>query len=406
MNPPRRQNTLSSKARDDSVPEVDMKAWRLDVPKLDDLVSDDEDDDGDTQKRNNYMDTVVANYNDLISSNDEYNQIFAKKHYTAVTTLMEADEKAEYNQGTLLHNLVSQLGRTKQWKLWVKFILDVAMALKISILVAKSKNNSSTCLHDAIQAGKADFIQFLGEISGCEDMSKAIAATNGRLQNCVHLAIEEVKMNTSNFRLVDYLTKMANPDTLKTKRAVTRQNDMGAGNTCLHDLVNIRLCKAYNKKCSTKDCPKCQKKGSPQGLSDEYATRYLDVLRTMAARCPSALRTMNEAEQSPFLFHVYTRSQDPATKAWSRLELSHMDENVEVTSRQSGGVVNETVAKKQGPSIQLKNDTGINDHKKPEWEHSQALATNVAKELMELCLSQLSFANVCDGFFGHSTYRS
>ncbi|KAK6355547.1 hypothetical protein TWF696_004646 [Orbilia brochopaga] len=385
----------------------EMKQWKLDVSQLETGAEEDEDEIGSDKARKAFLKMIKKTPKEEIHNAQEY-QEFANEHYAEVKTHRKADKKNQYKHGTLLHSLANQRDETDQWKLWAKLILDVAEIEKIAILTARTRNDGygSTCLHVAIRADEVDFVKFICHM--VEDPRSAIAATNSYMQTCVHVAIEQIQtVGRSSFQLVDYLVEKADSGVLKMQRNKITDGDIGTKNTCLHDLVHIKLCKSLDRQCRVDGCVKCRnEKKEPRNESYLYAADYLRILDTMAKKCPEALITKNDAAQSPFLFHTYTRSQNEKTSAWGRLELSPVDENDLFTSappvdigpkdRTKDEIIDPIIGEDKLSSKSKPKQT----HTKPSSEFSQALATHVSRKLMEHCLSLNGYLNVCESLFG------
>ncbi|KAF3904384.1 hypothetical protein ABW21_db0201646 [Orbilia brochopaga] len=440
MEPHRRDSMMvepAGLAKDDEI-----KAWTLDHYELDMAAADEEDDEGGNDKTRKAFINAAKGWKGIVQTNEDYHE-FAEEHYSAVKTHIKADEKSGYRQGTLLHSLVSSMEDIKLWKLWAKLILDIAKIEKIPILTRTHRTEGFTCLHRAIQDNDIDFVNrvafvtFICSISDKQEARDAIAATNKRDQTCIHLAIAEIeKVSQSSFGLVDYLVQNSDPQVFNMKRGKIEELDMGAGNTCLHDLVHIRLCKSLERKCRKEACITCDKRNS-QYDSDGYANDYLRILNTMAEKCPEAMITMNDAEQSAFLFHRHTRSRTKETKAWGRLELSTADVGDAIANTAPANMITKDKIKdkplptgkeeasmktKQGaaagkedasvkPQTKQSAATGKDEaaskpqlakqkHIKATSEYSQQLATDVSRLLMGLCLSLKTFPTICESLFG------
>jgi hypothetical protein len=347
---------------------------------------------------------------------------FATKHFNDLSAQIRKDNDDKNHLGTLLHYLI-QAGAKPNWraKVWVKFILDVAQHIKVPILQG---------LHVAIENRDTGlpYIKFICAIADNQDLAHAIAIENARDLSCIDLAIaemyiEERTCSQSEFRLpgvqiLQELTRKAAPDILaRSRRMKIRNNSDGIENLPLHDLVHINLCRDFQRKCSLDEalCSSCQKH---KVASEHYRSAYLDILDTMVEKCPEALTRMNRSRQSPFLFHCYTRNNEKSTKDWGQLEFS---ESVDVSVLGADGRAKVGLPPQPPPRTkdvyrhgQVKDDPGLSldrtnggeqpslTHRRPEVGYSQTLATIVSRKLLELCLSQKSFSDVCGSSFGES----
>ena len=225
----------------------------------------------------------------------------------------------------------------------------------------------------------------------------------------------------------------ASADTLLIRRKPIDDHDLGTSNTALHDFVHIRMCKLLTRKCRKNfdECDRCSSKEkakeSPDKIAERQKALYLEILGAMTAKCGDAIKKLNKAEQSPYLYHLSTRSRE--LSSWSGLEFEPDDltsdsisqpekETHALKTKTSGDLSSHPESElghkptpgsdtKHGKlASQEKPETAAKrlKHIRPAREYSRSLAKTVAKFLMAQSLSQNNFPDACTSLFGKRTY--
>ncbi|KAK4200467.1 hypothetical protein QBC40DRAFT_326755 [Triangularia verruculosa] len=280
---------------------------------------------------------------------------FTLRHYQHVADLICTEKVDRDSRGTLLHAILER--PFENWKLLVKFMLDVDKNMSVSNSTAtnsasKTSNlsilqrkdpNGNTCLHRAIQHPDSglDFISYVCSVADDNDLRLAIATDNSRDQSCIHLAITQLHaeppspqnnkypqqdtlkfFRLSSLHILKHLADHADGGVLgKAHITKTEDNIEDIENLPLHDLVHISLCKGLEWICpKLKDEVVCEKCAIFASNSDTYRKTYLAVVDILVKKYPDALKKLNQSNMSPFLFHRNTRDNNPATKDWGSLE--------------------------------------------------------------------------------------
>jgi hypothetical protein len=332
-------------------------------------------------------------------------------------------DKQNRTEKTLLHYLTIRLdGQDFSYNCFqflIKLILEIGETLNPHILREKSPEGGNTCFHAAVNNNKVELAKFICATAGKSALSSAIAIPNERGQTCLHLAI--TNDDPPNLDLLKVLAEGANGDAILAPRGIIdpdgRNQDKGRGNTVLHDFVHIKLCKLLVRKCqlSQGECGKCRRRDKPDDIAERAKAIYLDTLKLMIEKCPAAMKALNKADESPYLFHLSTRSKD--MPGWKDLELSETPQPNASTKRDSDQIITEKEKvegeyreiidsktdpqKKMGSGNDEKRSAPLR-HEQPKREYSRDMAREVAKILMDHSLSQEDFTDACTSLFGKS----
>jgi hypothetical protein len=422
-----------------------IKNWKLPDFVVGKLLawSDDDDDDGrgnETSDSENEakskkprttpretLETLLNQNGAEVASEDAY-AAFTKKHYREIGRHIHKDCRGDLKEsGTLLHFL-ARGGAKESWRVWTQFILQAAECMEVPIL--QKVGRSDNCLHTAIGSGERGlpFIQFVCSIANPENLKSAIGADGAGDLSCIELAISYISISEQTFPyensqfeglcILQELIQKASTETLaKPRTAKMNQSSEGIHNLPLHDLVHINLCRGLCRNCpmDEQSCKKCRKQ---RDRAEEYHSTYLYVLNDLVQRYPKALKEVNKLEQSPFLFHCHTRSANDTCREWGRLELTTSLDPAKtlmgnqanlappVQSLPTNKKVQSFGSAKHSPaplSTKIKGEEQKSKvHKHPVFEFSKTLATSVSRTLLELCMSQDSFADICKSSFGES----
>lgn len=408
-----------------------------------DPVSEDEDDDDDDEdidtKRTKLLqklreDSQTSKYHNV---NQETYDTFVKEHRGSVKNCM-IDPKNR-TEKTLLHYLASRLGKTDMnsccFQLLVRLILEVGNPKDpgSAILKEQSPDGKHTCLHLAVMRDQFEFVKFVCTTADKGALSDAISILNGKQLNCLHVAT--TTENEPNLALIKVLVDNANAKTLLERRKPVDEHDLGTLNTALHDFVHVRMCKLMTRKCQKKfdDCDKCSPKEKPKENLEIVAERqkelYLQILEAMTAKCCDAIKVLNKAEQSPYLYHLSTRSRSREVSSWSGLEfepddpisnpISQSEKEIPSLKPKTSGDLSSHAESELGQKPTQRSDPKHGKHasqEKPETatkrpkhfkavpEYSRSLAKTVAKFLMAQSLSQDNFPDTCTSLFGKRRY--
>ena len=345
---------------------------------------------------------------------------FTTKHYREVGRHIHKDCQGDLKEsGTLLHFL-ARGGARSSWMVWTQFILQAADCMKVSIL--QKLGGSNNCLHAAIGTGEPGlpFIRFVCSIANPEALKSAIGADGAGHLSCIELAIANISISKTTFPhdesqlpglyiLQELIQKASTEALAKPRTAKINQSSEGVNNLPLHDLVHINFCRGLHRKCpmDEQDCKKCRKQ---RAATETYRSTYLTVLNDLVRRYPKALREVNKLKQSPFLFHCHTRSVNDICREWGRLELTTVENQETIT--QSVQLLPYTdmygafrgakhITEPLNANIKWE-EPKKKVHKHPVFEFSRTLAILVSRTLLELCMSQDSFADICKSSFGES----
>lgn len=382
-------------------------------------------------------------------TNQKLYESFTLRHYQNVKELIRDEKGGRHLRGNLLHAILER--PVSNWKLLVKFILDVDKGMSVSgsattnsasktsdlLILQRKDSNGNTCLHAAIQSRDSglDFIRYICAVADDNDLRSAIATENSRDQSCIHLAITQLHaeppsphddkprqqdildfFRLSSLQILKHLADHADGGVLgKAHKTKTEDNTEGLGNLPLHDLVHISLCKGLDWRCPKREHIRvCEKCSNFTPTLDEYHKTYLAVVDILVKKYPDALQKLNQSNLSPFLFHRNTRDKNSATRGWGSLEFVEPSDGDQVQSEDQGR--RSSVATPQPTSVGTKDEQAKDSHddtlgkstasqkkhKHPKPEISKALATTVSRKLLDLCLSQSKFTETCDTLFGKS----
>jgi hypothetical protein len=422
--------------------------WKLPnfvVGKLVAWSDDDDDDDYDDDRENDTSDSeneakrkpratpretleMLLNQNGAdVASKAAYAE-FTTKHYREIGRHIHKDCQGDLKEsGTLLHFL-ARGGAKESWMVWTRFILQAAECMEVPIL--QKTGRSDNCLHTAIGNGERGlhFIRFVCSIANPANLKSAIGADGAGDLSCIELAISYISIPEPTFpfgnsqllglRILQKLIQKAGTETLaKPRTAKMNQSSEGIHNLPLHDLVHINLCRGLCRNCLM-DEQHCKRCGKQRAEAEKYHSTYLDVLNDLVQKYPKALKEVNKLKQSPFLFHCHTRNANDTCREWGRLELSTsldptrtlMDNQANPTLPVQSLPTNKDVQSfrnaKNSPAPPVAKIKGEEQkskvHKHPVFEFSKTLATSVSRTLLELCMSQDSFADICKSSFGES----
>jgi len=356
---------------------IDELSSKLPEP-YDERDDDDEDMDRIENKRTSLLD-AVRNLNpaDTTADGTAYSRFKQNHRSTVESCILDSENRSET---TLLHFLAIRLVKKDikdgRFKLLVKLILEIGKSQNPHILCVRSLAGNSTCLHKAIDVGKDDFVMLICDNAEPGHLSDAIGLGDAQGQTCLHMAITS---NKPNLDLIQTLVSKANADTILTKRTGGDKHAKEYENTALHDFVDFRMCNLPVRKCLKEyaACSTCTK--GPEIRDQE---KYWYILQKMLDICPDAMKILNAAGQSPYMFHISTKKA--IMPKWNHLEFS---EAVGKDGLMGNGATQATTE----PT-----------HWKPKPEYSESFATKVAMLLMNRSLSQEKYSDACTCLFGKS----
>ncbi|KAJ8127354.1 hypothetical protein O1611_g6283 [Lasiodiplodia mahajangana] len=422
------------------VTKVGMKCWRLPdsvrtgIDHFLQTESEEEDDDIDRDNNVARRDMLESMKKDTanVLSQEAYTS-FATKHYSSVSHSIHEDQedgKGVYLEKTLLYLLIDRFGEAG-WETMVllKLILDVAEAMRIPILKATG-SGGNTCLHRAIWNDNGlPYVEFICSVLEDKDLQDVIAVENDYGQSCIDFTIAQLfevsnsprnrafkQAWSSKLQILKQLIPKASRETLAKQQTMKTDKEFHRiGNLPLHNLVHIDLCKGLVSMCPIPepDCPKCRN-SKLASISAENRSIYLGIIDAMVDKYPDALRKMNDQKQSPFLYHCYTRSLNDTAQDWDRLEFESIchdpvDPGYQPNRAQPPAEPIPTTKDADHdaeagdgtkPTREKQDKNPARTHKGPVRGLSKEVAIMVSQKLLELCLAQKTFSEVCDSSFG------
>lgn len=389
-------------------------------------TEDDDDDDVDS-KRATLLQDLISGKGVSLTRKDEYE--FARQFGQTVKKCL-IDGKVGSSEKTLLHYLAAKL-RTKEFdivsiQLLVKYILKWE-----STVLVQTGGGQNTPLHAAISNRQFDLIRFICGETDSARLSAALEVTNERNQTCLHVAMEAQNFDIEIIRL---LVEKSNSDAISKQRSrIDNPNvDRGNRNTALHDYVHIERCLIPTRTCpvAPEECKNCQQRWKSIELAvAKFEKDYIETFEMMATKCPEAVHILNDAGESPYLYHCSTRARTKHLKKdeWRGLEFlkdanaqaqnaaSKGDTTPNLTEREARSV-NSVTHRKEAKAADKINVAGKTErqagpqlpdgtqqrrpHTRPENRLSKPLATEIARRLLEHSLSQPSYQDTYTSLFG------
>lgn len=328
---------------------------------------------------------------------DDFRRNYSAKVKGCLVDRHKVDEK------TLLHFLVNK-GSFEDSPVQVGYLIDLALEQEPGLLKITNDTGSDTALHLAVRRQDHELIRHM-----CRKpkiASDAIAVQNQNDETCLHLAINESRKAGTNLELVKYLIDIACSETFVKKRSSQSKDDK---NTPLHDAVNISLCVAEIPVCEKDFCQQCR---NAKTKSEKYRQMLLEIVRGLTDRGSKAMTELNAAGESPYLFHVSSRSKIHAEAASGSAA-----SNPKSAAALRGTAANKKQYRSGDDNANANDMNKIGDNPKSEnrsntvkkrtaashkckWEYSEALAMEVEKYLKEKILSEMNFENACKSLFG------
>ncbi|KAM0436593.1 hypothetical protein ACHAPT_002301 [Fusarium lateritium] len=183
-------------------------------------------------------------------------------------------------------------------------------------LICEHDQRDETALHQALSSNKP-IIQDLARCmydsrnssSNPSTIQKAIARTNGRGENCLHLAI------AANHDTALELIPIANDEAFLQRRTSKDESKTAArdGNTPLHDAVDYGRFVFKQPVCSKKtaDGEMCCRCTEADRRNWELPERACNLVAWLVDKCDKALKVKNAKDESPYLYHLRTQRNYP-----------------------------------------------------------------------------------------------
>ncbi|KAE8440734.1 hypothetical protein EG329_006629 [Mollisiaceae sp. DMI_Dod_QoI] len=350
---------------------------------------------------------------------------------------------------TLLDYVARTLSRNQfnvylAYQLLVRLILEIAgdekwqkeHDPKCHFLETQS-SSKGTFLHTAISAMQIDFAKFVcrmaADYSLKDALARAIAVKNMQDDTCLHLAMAG-HLPVMDLELIELLLDITPDSIIAEKRGRegrgSKEAGPGAGNTPVHDFVDIKRFNINTKKCTRHECTSCQNTSRPAFTQAWYRAKFMELLRRMVKRNPDVMFSLNRDEQSPYMYHISTRKADkrewkdsdfdpppaPTPSNDGPNEVASMPQSLGKTSemvnlresqnddRQPGGLKRRTTSKALDNSTTTENHSTKHQSAKPEYH--EELAKEVTIFLLEQSLSMKDYLAACLSLFGNSLKTS
>lgn len=387
----------------------------------DDDDSDEEDEDTNkVNQREKLLTNLKSPSHDYKAEDNQTYDVF-KRDYQSMVAHCVLDEN-DANQRTIIHYVVHRLTDRDFKSIRYRLLIRLSLEIGGSILSERSSHDR-TCLHLAVEFKYIELTKCICNYAREDALSEAIKIRTLEGQTCLHMAITAHGGPFLDF--VRAFMDKTNPNALEQRRKPLSNSDgEGAGNTPLHDLVSIERCKLPTRTCTKPplQCEKCNKK-PPEDAAQREESSYTKTLRRLIEKCPSAMSTLNEAHESPYLYHLSTRSK--YMPSWKH-ELPQVTEdnslslyddvtskgkterrsNVEVTPATLAVVADSEHRKKGSKSTDERpQESGASKsqkHSKAVKEYSPLLVSKVGDILTHESLSQKDFEKACVSLFGKS----
>lgn len=381
--------------------------------------SDEDEDTNRENERKKLLEDLTNDPYDYKAEEDQTYDVFKKSYQGAVEHCV-LDEK-DANQRTIIHYVVHKQNDKVFKEVRWRFLIRLSLEIGGSILSERSSRDR-TCLHLAVDSSFIELTKCICNYARKDALSEAIKIRTLDGQTCLHMAI--TAPNGPFLDLVRAFMNKTHHNALEQQRKPLSNSDgEGAGNTPLHDLVSIERCKLPTRICTKPpgQCEKC-KKNPPEDTAQREEKSYIKTLNQLIEKCPAAMSTLNEAQESPYQYHLSTRSK--YMPSWKKLEFPQVTEDNDpslsdnITSREKTERrlnVPVTPASLADSERRQKRPKDSRDEKSQEFtasksgkhsravkQYSQSLTAKVGQILMHESLSQKDFEKACVSLFGKS----